>query len=425
MEEEYKVYKSRWLILGLYSFYCAVNAMQWLQYSIIAEVIEQYYHVSITAVNWTSIIYMVAYVVTILPATWFFNKMGIRVSILLAMGGTCLGSWVKVLSVAPDRFWVTFLGQTIVALSQMYVFSIATPLAATWFGPSQVSTACSIGVTGLMLGNALGMWMPTALVPTEADEQKVAVGLSTMFYINAVSSSVIFILQLIFLKSRPPSPPSSAEAVREASPASVRIFLKSLWRLLKDRNYFILFTNFSLNAGVFSAISTYLGQIISIYYQNGQDDAGYIGFIFIVAGMVSMPLVGIILDRTKLYKETLGVIYLTTIFLMIAFTFVMPVSILSVYISSAVLGFFLIGYLPAAFELAVEITYPESEASSSGCMALGGQISSVIISLAYGAILEASNDVASNCFLAALLAVGMILVFFIKSDLKRQKSIKG
>jgi len=67
------------------------------------------------------------------------------------MGGTFLGSWVKVFSVARDRFWVTFLGQTIVALSQVYAFSIATPLAATWFGPSQVSTACAIGVFGLMV----------------------------------------------------------------------------------------------------------------------------------------------------------------------------------------------------------------------------------------------------------------------------------
>jgi len=66
----------------------------------------------------------------------------------MAMGGTLLGTWLKVFSVAPDRFWVTFLGQTIVALSQTYVLSISVPLAATWFGPKEVSTACSIGLLG-------------------------------------------------------------------------------------------------------------------------------------------------------------------------------------------------------------------------------------------------------------------------------------
>jgi MFS transporter, FLVCR family, feline leukemia virus subgroup C receptor-related protein len=72
--EQFRVYKRRWIVLALYSLYCTVNAVQWLQYSIIADVIVEYYQVSYTAVNWTSIIYMLAYVVTILPGTWFFNK---------------------------------------------------------------------------------------------------------------------------------------------------------------------------------------------------------------------------------------------------------------------------------------------------------------------------------------------------------------
>lgn len=64
------------------------------------------------------------------------------------MVGTCAGSWIKVGSVSPDRFWVGFLGQAIVALSQVFVLSVPARLAAVWFGPSQVSSACSIGVFG-------------------------------------------------------------------------------------------------------------------------------------------------------------------------------------------------------------------------------------------------------------------------------------
>jgi MFS transporter, FLVCR family, feline leukemia virus subgroup C receptor-related protein len=73
---------------------------------------------------------------------------GLRLSILLAMGGTCIGGWLKVLSVDRDLFWVTFVGQTIVALSQTYVLHIPVPLAATWFPAKEVSTACSLGVLG-------------------------------------------------------------------------------------------------------------------------------------------------------------------------------------------------------------------------------------------------------------------------------------
>jgi MFS transporter, FLVCR family, feline leukemia virus subgroup C receptor-related protein len=72
-------------------------------------------------------------------------------TVLLGMAGNCLGAWIKVLSVHPDRFWVSFVGQTVVAISQVYVMSTPAPVAATWFGPSQVATACAIGVNGLQV----------------------------------------------------------------------------------------------------------------------------------------------------------------------------------------------------------------------------------------------------------------------------------
>jgi hypothetical protein len=84
---------------------------------------------------------------------------------------------------------------------------------------------------------------------------------------------------------------------------------------------------------------------------------------------------------------------------------------------------FLVGYLPAAYELAVEVTYPVPEASSSGCLSLGGQIFSVLMSVIYGFIIMDHGDVASNLFINASLVVGTILAFFIKSDLRRQRAV--
>lgn len=62
--------------------------------------------------------------------------------------GTCLGSWIKVLGAHPNLFYVAFIGQSIVAASQIFILSLPAKLAAVWFGPNQVSSACSIGVFG-------------------------------------------------------------------------------------------------------------------------------------------------------------------------------------------------------------------------------------------------------------------------------------
>lgn len=62
--------------------------------------------------------------------------------------GTCLGSWIKATGVHPDTFYVVFIGQAIVAASQVFILALPTKLAAVWFGPDQVSSACGLGVFG-------------------------------------------------------------------------------------------------------------------------------------------------------------------------------------------------------------------------------------------------------------------------------------
>jgi len=71
---EFQLYKRRWAVLALYVAYCLTGAFQWIQYAIIADVIVHYYNVSYLAVNWTSMIFMLAFVIMIFPATWFYNK---------------------------------------------------------------------------------------------------------------------------------------------------------------------------------------------------------------------------------------------------------------------------------------------------------------------------------------------------------------
>lgn len=73
---------------------------------------------------------------------------GLRIAAISGVLGTCLGAWIKCFSVQPDLFWVGFIGQSIVAASQVFILSLPAKVAAVWFGPDQVSSACSIGVFG-------------------------------------------------------------------------------------------------------------------------------------------------------------------------------------------------------------------------------------------------------------------------------------
>ncbi|CAG4950596.1 unnamed protein product [Parnassius apollo] len=70
----YKVYKSRWVMLAVFVLYSASNSLQWTQYTIIQDIVVRYYGVPSTVVSWTSIVYMITYVPLIFPASWLLDK---------------------------------------------------------------------------------------------------------------------------------------------------------------------------------------------------------------------------------------------------------------------------------------------------------------------------------------------------------------
>lgn len=86
--------------------------------------------------------------------------------------------------------------------------SLPARVAAVWFGPSQVSSACSLGVFGNQLGVALGFLIPPMLVKNHDDLDLVGADLKFMFYSVAGFSSVLLVFiilcgfSLIFLGTR-------------------------------------------------------------------------------------------------------------------------------------------------------------------------------------------------------------------------------
>lgn len=77
-----------------------------------------------------------------------FNLKGLRVAVILGAFLLTAGSWIKVFSAEPNRFGITFAGQTVVGISQMFTLGVPARLAAVWFPHHQVSTATAIGVFG-------------------------------------------------------------------------------------------------------------------------------------------------------------------------------------------------------------------------------------------------------------------------------------
>ena len=79
----------------------------------------RFYGISTMAVDWLSMVFMLAYIPLILPVTWLLDRKGLRVIAILGSSLNALGALVKIASADPNLFAVTMLGQTICSISQV------------------------------------------------------------------------------------------------------------------------------------------------------------------------------------------------------------------------------------------------------------------------------------------------------------------
>ncbi|KAF2901130.1 hypothetical protein ILUMI_05056 [Ignelater luminosus] len=417
-EIEFKVYKIRWLMLFLYVFCCASSLMQWVQYSIIANTVVDYYNVSYTAVDWSSMIYLLVCIPFIFPACYVLDKMGIRISTLIGIGGTCLGSWIKLGSVSPERFWVVLVGQGVVGVSQIFMLGIPPKLAAVWFGSNQVSLACSIGLLGIQIGTAIGFLIPPILVDDQGDKEGVERGLYLMLIIVALVTTILLIIVITCFKERPVSPPSLAQSqIRQKREYN---FKESLKELFSNHSFIFLAVSYGINLGIFLAFSTLLNQIILKHYPDSEEDAGRIGLLIIVSGMVGSLTSGIILDTFSRFRETTVVVYVSSLLSMLTFTFTLEKGIEIVYVVSAVFGFFVIALFTVGYELAAELTYPVEEGTSAGILTGVAQFFGIVFTYLYSYLLNVTGDKTANLTMCSILFVSVFLIACVRYDLKRR-----
>ncbi|KAL1237481.1 putative MFS-type transporter -like protein [Trichinella pseudospiralis] len=415
------LYKRRWIVLTIFCMLSMSNSFQWIQYATVGNVIVNYYDVSYTAVDWTSLIYMIAYIPLILPATWVMDRYGLRLVLILGSFGNCLGSWIKCTSAAPTRFAISFLGQTIVGSSQIFILCVPPKLAAVWFGHNEVSTATAIGVFGNQVGIALGFWIPTLFVHSSAVEQDITYGLRKLYFLTATLTSAVFLAVLLGVSERPPLPPSIAQSLINNSTYTKGQFKQSVYSLAKQASFVQLAFTYGLNVGAFYAVSTLLNQTLLPYFPNEEKNIGIVGLLIVLTGLLGSVLCGWWLDRTKMFKFILTITYAASLLGMIIYTVCIEKgSIEIVFLAASILGFSMTGYLPLGLEYAAEITYPISEGITSGIMNGSAQVFGVILTLSVGQILQQFSVLAGNITMIVTLTIGLILTALINAENKRQ-----
>ncbi|XP_074030363.1 choline/ethanolamine transporter flvcr2b isoform X2 [Leptinotarsa decemlineata] len=403
-----RAYRKRWIILIIYISCICISTFQWIEYSIITNIVMKYYHVSATMVDWTSISFMIIWPIFIFPASYIIDKMGLRVAAFIGIVTTALGA-----------------GQTIVSFSQTFLLNLPSKLTVAWFKFEEVSTACSLGIMGSILGVAFSFYVPPILVKDSDNLDDIAADLRVMCWSVFLVSMPLVLIVYFYFPKEPVHPPSIAMFEERINKKHITfsIFVKSIKILIKNKFFLLHLVAFGCNYGVYSVIGTLLNQIVLNYFPGTQEDVGKMGLIMIISGIGGSLITGYILDKTHKFKETSIIIFLSCAISLGAIWYALTIrNKMLTYLAIAVFGFFLNAYLPAGMEFGTEIAYPSPESTIMGLVYATAMTMSVILTIIFGKVLTSYG---SSWCLFGMIAVSILgcgLTILTPNTLKRQEA---
>jgi MFS transporter, FLVCR family, MFS-domain-containing protein 7 len=364
----------RWVILLSIMPIIISTEMMWLSLAPISSLAENYYHVSSMSIAILSMSYMIMYIIFSLPASWVIDKFGYRYSLIIGASLTAVFGLTRALF--SDNFTIVLISQFIIAIGQPFLLNISTKVPANWFPINERSTAAGI----LTMAQYIGFAVPMILSPLIAESSGIPKLLMT-FAIIAILSAII---SIAFTKEKPAIAPSGY------IPTSEDLNISHAKSLFSNKPYMLVLLICFISIGIFNAILTLIEPIL-LPRGITSVQAGAVGAIFVVTGIVGAVVLPIISDklsiRVPLFVGTISIL----VPLFLGLTFIS--NFFFICITAGFTGFAIMGVAPILFQYGSEVAYPIKEGTSLGVILLMGQISGALFVYIFEAVSGSSGSV--------------------------------
>jgi hypothetical protein len=326
-----RVYPIRWFILVVICLANISNAINWINYSAIADFTGKFYNVDYNKVNYLSLVYMIIATPAGLLSFWLIDNIGLRASINAGAWINFIGASLRMLSSLEkgesgepliglsSKYWILLTGQCLCACAQPFIVFLSTKFANDWFAEDQRAIANTIALASNIFGTLIGAVISPQIITISTGSTH----MSEMSLLNVVTCIFAFLPALLALtirRSVPILPPSystliniqkrnikinstsnnndndnnrytidedSEERVISSGSTSVSVSISStnpmiiegsnnknmeafkayvneIFKLLKCKQFIILFFCFGLSLGIFNTMATLVQQILCI-----------------------------------------------------------------------------------------------------------------------------------------------------------------
>lgn len=396
----------RWVILFSIVPPIISTEMMWLSLAPISSLAESFYHVNSFWITLFTMSYMIMFVVFSIPASWTIDRYGYRCSLIIGAILTAVFGLTR--AVFAENFTIVILSQFLIATGQPFLLNISTKVPANWFPISERATAAGL----LTMAQYVGFALPMVIAPVVAE----ASGLSAVLMIFAVIAAISSVISILFTREKPAVPPPGPASEKEDfSIASIR-------KLLRNKAYLLALGICFISMGVFNTILTLIESILRPRGISSVE-AGIIGAVFVIAGVLGAILLPLISDKSGRRVPFFAAAMTALVPLYLGMTFLSGFSALAAF--AGLSGFSIMGVAPILFQHGSEVAYPTQEGTSLGVILLMGQISGVIFVFLFEALTTGLGSVVPPMlFIVAITAAEIPLTLKMKESplLKRSLS---
>lgn len=426
----------RWFVLVVICVSIAIRSFVSVVFGQINDIFSRYFSVNANAIDWltntSSVITLISIVVLIAAGG---RRIKVRPLCLAMTGSAFIGIVLLTASVMyrDNGYALALAGQIILGINNAIAVSIPPIIAATWFPRGQVASALSTTFVSVGLAEALGSYLPGSALfgddnqdvnfaeisgtssTTDDDVDTVGQKLLWLFAIPAILSAGIFVVAIAFFKEQPSYPPSEAQALiranelrvnvegalsmsRSSMEAANEIAPCEGFRLLRSKCFSLVTFTYGVVAASASTSITLLSSILTeMDFADGENSnanslSGNIMAVLWISFTVGPFIAGLILDRFGKYRPSAIASVCGVLFGTLGIHFAMILnSVVGLYITHAMTGFFMGAAETTLFEIAAEITYPSPELSFSSILNVSWTIFFIIYPVVGRLVIESES----------------------------------
>jgi MFS family permease len=356
--EKVKVYGYRWVVLVTFMLINGIMQMHWINFAPITTEAVKFYNVTTLQIGLFSMSFMIMFLFICIPASYVIDTYGIRIGVGIGAVLTAVFGMVK--GIYANSYNAILIASFGLAVAQPFILNAMTKVAAEWFPLEERATAAGLGALSQYLGFVVAM----ALTPVLFKIQ----GMQGMLMSYGIASVVIAVLFFIFIKDKPPTPPTLRHEVRH------KVFA-GLKHMFKIKDMILLLILFFIGLGMFNAVTTWIEPLLKPRGIN-PEQAGLIGAAMILGGIIGAVIIPILSDKQRKRKAYLVICMIGIVPGLLGMTFLN--GFVPLLASGFVLGFFIMSAGPVGFQYGAEVSFPTPESTSQGMILFAGQVSGII-----------------------------------------------